>query len=180
MIDSKGYLKLMDFKFAKKLVGGKTFSLCGVPDYLAPEVIMNQGHDWGVDCWALGVMMYEMMSGLTPFCSNTEIDTYTKILSGKIEFTTMFHTELEDLIKSLCNIDQSKRMGRVKGGWKIVKEHLYFSGFSWDLLRSKNMEATYLPKYQGINNNTDLTSTACDDLESKVGECYMPFVNFSS
>jgi len=169
MIDSKGYLKLMDFKFAKKLVGGKTFSLCGVPDYLAPEVIMNDGHDWGVDCWALGALMYEMIAGLPPFCSDTEVETYTKIVSGKIEFTSMFNIELEDLIKSLCNIDQSKRMGRVKGGWKIVKEHLWFSGFQWDTLRSKNMEAIYLPNQQESNSNIDLTSDVNDDLESKVG-----------
>merc|ERR1719253_26043 len=99
---------------------------------------MNEGHDWGVDCWALGALMYEMISGLPPFCSDTEVETYTKIVSGRIELTSIFNTELEDLIKSLCNIDQSKRMGRVKGGWKLVQQHLWFSGFQWDTLRSKN------------------------------------------
>merc|ERR1719253_1405580 len=77
MIGSNGYLKLMNFEFAKKLHRGKTFSLCGVSDYLAPEVITNEGHDWGVDCWSLGVLIYAMISGLPPFVADTEVETYT-------------------------------------------------------------------------------------------------------
>ena len=105
-----------------------------------------------------------MISGLPPFSADTEIETYTKIVSGRIDFTPMFNPEMRDLIKGLCTLDQSKRLGRVKGGWKIVKEHLWFSGFSWDLLFSKEMKAVYEPIQK---QSVDLNYFA-DDTSSKV------------
>ena len=195
MIDANGYLKLMNFEFAKKLHRGRTFSLCGVSDYLAPEVITNEGHDWGkckvfhsfeiclspysilkgVDCWALGVLIYEMINGLPPFWADTEVETYTKIVSGKIDFTTMYNPELNNLIQSLCELDQSKRLGRIKGGWDIVKDHLWFSGFSWDLLRSKNIKVEYLPNQQSSSKYAGMSSTEIVDLKCRVCllNCYL-------
>ena len=109
-----------------------------------------------------------MISGLPPFWADTEVETYTKIVSGKIDFSTMFNQDLNDLIKGLCAIDQSKRLGRIKGGWDIVKSHLFFSGFAWDLLLSKEMEATYLPHQQESNKYAGLSSTEIMDLKCKV------------
>jgi serine/threonine protein kinase len=62
-MDSKGYVKLVDFGLAKQLLSGKTWTLCGTPDYLAPEIILNEGHDLAVDYWALGVLVFEMVVG---------------------------------------------------------------------------------------------------------------------
>ena len=63
VMDSKGYVKLVDFGLAKQLLSGKTWTLCGTPDYLAPEIILNEGHDLAVDYWALGVLIFEMVVG---------------------------------------------------------------------------------------------------------------------
>jgi serine/threonine protein kinase len=69
-MDSKGYVKLVDFGLAKQLLSGKTWTLCGTPDYLAPEIILNEGHDLAVDYWALGVLIFEMVVGkLLTMCS---------------------------------------------------------------------------------------------------------------
>lgn len=62
LIDSLGHIKITDFGFAK-VVNDKTFTLCGTPEYLAPEIIMSAGHDKGVDWWALGVLIFEMLAG---------------------------------------------------------------------------------------------------------------------
>lgn len=62
LIDRDGHIKLTDFGFAKK-IDDKSYTLCGTPEYLAPEVILGQGHNHGVDWWALGVLIYEMLSG---------------------------------------------------------------------------------------------------------------------
>ena len=68
LIDSAGYPKLIDFGFAKTLVGSaKTYTLCGTPEYLAPELVLGRGHNRAVDYWALGILVYEMQAGFSPF-----------------------------------------------------------------------------------------------------------------
>lgn len=63
-MDSSGYLKLVDFGFAKKLgAGRKTWTFCGTPEYVAPEIILNKGHDHSADLWALGIYMCELLLG---------------------------------------------------------------------------------------------------------------------
>lgn len=66
MLDNQGYLKLVDFGYSKVIVD-KTFTLCGTPEYMAPETLLNQGQNKGVDFWALGILIYEMMVGVDPF-----------------------------------------------------------------------------------------------------------------
>ena len=68
LIDSAGYPKLIDFGFAKTLVGNtKTYTLCGTPEYLAPELVLGRGHNRAVDYWAYGILVYEMQAGFSPF-----------------------------------------------------------------------------------------------------------------
>ena len=72
LVDTHGYLKLVDFGFAKR-VYGRTYTLCGTVDYLAPEIVSHQGHGFEVDLWALGVLAYEMLVGFSPFEGNTKV-----------------------------------------------------------------------------------------------------------
>ena len=66
LIDAGGHMKITDFGLAKK-VTSRTYTMCGTPDYLAPEIIKNSGHGRGVDYWALGIVCFEMLTGLPPF-----------------------------------------------------------------------------------------------------------------
>ena len=86
LIASDGHIKITDFGFAKKINdGNKTFTLCGTPEYLAPEVIMNLGHNHGVDWWSLGVLLFEMLAGYPPFYDNNTYEVYRKITVGHYE-----------------------------------------------------------------------------------------------
>lgn len=81
LLDAEGHIKLVDFGFAKRLGRegdrpGETYTLCGTPEYLAPEVIQNKGHTTAVDWWALGILLYEFLHGYPPFWHQNPIEIY--------------------------------------------------------------------------------------------------------
>jgi serine/threonine protein kinase len=86
MVPTKQSLKLADFGFAK-YVQFKTYTLCGTPEYLAPEVILNKGHGRGVDWWTLGILLFEMISGQPPFIDADPLGIYRLVLAGNITFS---------------------------------------------------------------------------------------------
>ena len=79
LFDAQGYLKLVDFGFAK-VIKDRTFTFCGTPDYLAPEILSGKGHTFAVDWWTLGVFIYELLEGRPPFVATTLEDTFTDIV----------------------------------------------------------------------------------------------------
>lgn len=105
LLDVSGYIKLVDFGFAKKLVNGrKTWTFCGTPEYVAPEVILNRGHDISADYWSLGVLMFELLTGAPPFTDPDFMKTYNIILKGidAIDFPRCITRNATALIKKLC------------------------------------------------------------------------------
>lgn len=102
--------QVTDFGFAKK-IEDRTFTLCGTPEYLAPEIIQSKGHNASVDWWALGILLYEMLAGYPPFYDENPFGIYQKILQGKIEYPRHFDSKAKDLIKKLLVADRSKRLG---------------------------------------------------------------------
>jgi len=89
LLTSNGYLKLVDFGFAKQCKT-RTYTLCGTPEYLAPEILLNKGHGKPVDWWCLGIMIYEMLAGQAPFTDEDPMQVYQKILKGKVKFPRTF------------------------------------------------------------------------------------------
>ena len=155
VMDSKGYVKLVDFGLAKQLLSGKTWTLCGTPDYLAPEIILNEGHDLAVDYWALGVLIFEMVVGAPPFYAEDPMEVYEKILSGNPSMPTFFTRNLSDLIKKLLRSQQGKRLGNTRGGTAAVVKHKWFSSFDWASIENGEAKAPYTPS---IKSKDDVTN----------------------
>ncbi len=87
LLEKDGHLRLTDFGFAKRLSDcDRTWTLCGTPEYLAPEIIQSKGHGFAVDWWALGILIFEMLAGYPPFFDENPFGIYEKILSGKVEW----------------------------------------------------------------------------------------------
>jgi len=126
LLDKAGHCKVTDFGFAKK-VEYRTWTLCGTPEYLAPEIILSKGHGKAVDWWALGILTYEMLAGYPPFYDEDPLGIYQKILEGKIKFPWHFDRHSKDLIKRLLTADLTKRLGNLKAGAEDIKRHKWFS-----------------------------------------------------
>lgn len=154
VLDANGYCKLVDFGLAKVVASGRTWTLCGTPDYLAPEIILNEGHDLGVDYWALGVLIYEMVSGLPPFYAEDPMDVYEKILGVQYTIPRTFSRMLADIVRKLLKPQQSKRLGSTRGGTHAIVKHKWFSGFDWAGLRELRLEVPIKPLVKGADDGS--------------------------
>jgi len=151
LLDGTGYVKLVDFGFAKKLqVGRKTWTFCGTPEYVAPEVILNKGHDISADYWSLGVLMFELLTGTPPFTGTDPMKTYNIILKGidAIDFPRNITARAKELIKKLCRDNSAERLGYQKGGIRDIQKHKWFDGFNWEGLRQRTLQVPILPSIQ--------------------------------
>uniref|UniRef100_A0A8C5UEW8 cGMP-dependent protein kinase n=1 Tax=Malurus cyaneus samueli TaxID=2593467 RepID=A0A8C5UEW8_9PASS len=142
ILDAEGYIKLVDFGFAKKIGSGqKTWTFCGTPEYVAPEVILSKGHDFSVDFWSLGILVYELLTGSPPFSGADQMMTYNLILKGieKLDFPKIITRRPEDLIRKLCRQNPTERLGNLRNGINDIKKHRWLSGFNWDSLKVRKL-----------------------------------------
>ncbi|KAH8233869.1 hypothetical protein KR032_000816 [Drosophila birchii] len=153
LLNERGYVKLVDFGFAKKLqTGRKTWTFCGTPEYVAPEVILNRGHDISADYWSLGVLMFELLTGTPPFTGSDPMRTYNIILKGidAIEFPRNITRNASNLIKKLCRDNPAERLGYQRGGISEIQKHKWFDGFYWWGLQNCTLEPPIKPSVKSV------------------------------
>lgn len=153
LIDSLGYCVLVDLGFAK-IVMDKTYTLCGTPEYLAPEIILSKGHDKGVDYWAFGVLIYEMLVGRSPFYSygTDQVSLFKRIVQVKYSFPPggVVNELAQDLIQRLIVRRQSNRFGCLARADRDVRDHPWFGAIPADKLLQKSIPAPWVPKIKDV------------------------------
>ncbi|KAI9894708.1 MAG: camp-dependent protein kinase catalytic subunit [Vezdaea aestivalis] len=149
LLDRHGHLKITDFGFAKE-VPDITWTLCGTPDYLAPEVVSSKGYNKSVDWWSLGILIFEMLCGFTPFWDGgSPMKIYENILKGRVKYPPYIHPDAQDLLVQLITPDLTKRLGNLHGGSKDVMQHPWFAEVTWERLAKKDIDAPYVPPVRG-------------------------------
>ena len=151
LIDGDGYLKIIDYGLAK-MIGQEELSMsfCGTPEYLAPEMVSRAGHDKGVDWWALGVLIYEMLIGVTPFYNRNRNMLLMKIKNSKVIFPDRtryridYSDEIVDLIVGLLAKDKSKRLGYKDDGAEVLR-HPFFKDLDLQKLARGELEPPFKP-----------------------------------
>eukprot|EP00816_Leptocylindrus_hargravesii_P011230 CAMPEP_0196823970 /NCGR_PEP_ID=MMETSP1362-20130617/89823_1 /TAXON_ID=163516 /ORGANISM="Leptocylindrus danicus, Strain CCMP1856" /LENGTH=1126 /DNA_ID=CAMNT_0042204039 /DNA_START=112 /DNA_END=3492 /DNA_ORIENTATION=- len=151
VVDSDGYLVLIDFDNAK-MVDHLTFTLCGRPHYMAPEIIEAKGHDMGVDIWSFGVTLYEMLTGYLPFNEVNQLDLFKLISKRKFDTAPLQETAegAEDLLLSLLS-HRMKRIGMLADGIDEIRRHSFFELINWDELLWKSTPAPHASQVEQLS-----------------------------
>lgn len=149
LIDADGYAVIVDLGFAK-VVGNKTYTLCGTPEYLAPEIITSKGHDKAADYWAFGVLVYEMLVGRSAFYVRgaDNIALFKNIVCVKYSIPRAVNGFAQDLIKKLLVRNQATRLGNLSRGHLDIQEHAWFQSINFATLTNKEMKAPWVPEVQ--------------------------------
>ncbi|KAH7883235.1 kinase-like domain-containing protein [Phlebopus sp. FC_14] len=172
LLNYDGHIKIADFGFSKRC-SSTTWTLCGTPDYLAPEIVGQQRYNKSVDWYALGVLIFEMMSGLPPYYEpeRNHAVIYQKIIRGPSFIRwPAFQPYATDIILKLMEADPSKRFGNLKHGAGDVFAHPWFREVNWERLRNRDIHPPYLPRISGDGDASAFENYPEDNAASMYGQ----------
>uniref|UniRef100_A0A8B9L3H0 Protein kinase C n=1 Tax=Astyanax mexicanus TaxID=7994 RepID=A0A8B9L3H0_ASTMX len=156
LLDQDGHIKLTDYGMCKEGIrpGDTTSTFCGTPNYIAPEILRGEDYGFSVDWWALGVLMFEMMAGRSPFDiitdnpdMNTEEYLFQVILEKPIRIPRSLSVKAASVLKGFLNKDPKERLGcQVQTGFTDIKSHTFFRSIDWDQLEQKQVTPPFKPQ----------------------------------
>jgi len=146
LMKADGTCKLCDFGIAKVVVG-QTYTLCGTPEYMAPEVIRNKGHSLAVDWWCLGIFIHELIVGSTPFAASSTMAIYKAVNKGidHVNFSSRLKPFHRELIVDLCVAVPSRRIPMVPGGMQLMKKNDLWKDLDWEMLSTTDYKPPFVP-----------------------------------
>lgn len=178
LLDYTGHIALCDFGLCKLNMGDKekTHTFCGTPEYLAPELLLGHGYTKAVDWWTLGVLLYEMLTGLPPFYSEDVNEMYRKILHDPLLFPPDVKSDARDLLARLLIRDTNMRLGSLPSGAADIKNHDFFTKhIDWKMLMAKKVQPPFKPGVASAfdTSNFDPEFTSEPALDSVVDDSHM-------
>uniref|UniRef100_A0A8C2BJ44 Protein kinase C n=1 Tax=Cyprinus carpio TaxID=7962 RepID=A0A8C2BJ44_CYPCA len=149
MLDGEGHVKIADFGMCKENVFGdnRATTFCGTPDYIAPEILLGQQYSFSVDWWSLGVLVYEMLIGQSPFHGDDEDELFESIRMDTPHYPRWITVDTRDMLERLFERDPSRRLGVVGN----IRGHLFFKTVNWSALERREVEPPFKPKVKGPN-----------------------------
>jgi protein kinase A len=140
--------------------------LCGTPEYIAPEVLLNKGHGKGVDWWTLGILIYEMLTGEPPFVDDDPMGIYQKILGNKLSFPKGYNKGAKSLTKKFLTADLTKRYGCLRHGSLDVKKSKWFSELNWAKLQQKKLVPPIIPEVKSDDDTSNFEDYSDSETEA--------------
>lgn len=147
VLDAEGYLRLVDLGLCRVLShpAERTYTLCGTPEYTAPEVLRGAGHGKEVDIWAMGVLLFELMAGYPAFCADEPIKVYSLVLRCQPAVPLSFGRRARELLSCLLRPQPHARLGAMRGGLVNVATTSFFERIDWIALLGRQAEAPLIP-----------------------------------
>jgi len=155
LLDADGNVRLTDFGLSKEGVQDNfsAMSLCGTPEYLAPEIILNTGHGKAVDWWSLGALIYEMLTGLPPFYTEDRKKLFDNITCGALRYPPYVSPVAVSLLVGLFQKDPDARLGGGSLDAEEIKAHPFFSSLDWEAMLLKSVAPPFRPT---LSSETDV------------------------
>ncbi|XP_072297905.1 serine/threonine-protein kinase N2 isoform X2 [Eucyclogobius newberryi] len=151
LLDTEGYVKIADFGLCKEGMGFKdrTSTFCGTPEFLAPEVLTETSYTRAVDWWGLGVLIFEMLVGESPFPGDDEEEVFDSIVNDEVRYPRFLSTEAISIMRRLLRRSPERRLGAGERDAEEVKKHLFFRSMDWNGLLAKKVKPPFVPTIQG-------------------------------
>ncbi|ORX97196.1 kinase-like protein [Basidiobolus meristosporus CBS 931.73] len=148
LLDNEGHIVLTDFGLSKVALNtqdGKTNTVCGTIECMAPEVLLEAYYDQAVDWWSLGIMIYDMLTGAPPFRGSNRKKTMEAILNKKLRIPNYISPDAKDLLTRLLRKSPAVRFGSGPGGAAAIKAHPFFRTIDWKALARREVEPPIVP-----------------------------------
>lgn len=151
LVDPTGYAKITDFGLSKENIcdNSSTFSFCGTPEYLAPEIINKTGHGKAVDWWSLGALIYEMLTGLPPFYTHDREKLFNSIKFCDAAIPAYFSAHAKSIVQAFFVKNPEERLGSGPTAAAEVKAHPWFAEINWEALYAKQLPPPFIPQIHG-------------------------------
>ncbi|KAF7645119.1 hypothetical protein LDENG_00209630 [Lucifuga dentata] len=147
LMDADGFVRIADFGLCKEGMGhgDRTSTFCGTPEFLAPEVLTDDTYTRSVDWWGLGVLVYEMLVGKSPFPGDDEEEVFDSIVNDEVCYPRFLSPDSVSLIQKLLQKDPALRLGAGEEDATEIKRHTFFQGMDWEALLAKKTKPPFLP-----------------------------------